>query len=232
MPITYAIGDVHGEAERLKQLHHLIFERHEFSFAGASIRIVHLGDYVDRGPDSCGVIECIFHLMERGDCEVISLRGNHEQMLLDALSDTTSSSGALWLQNGGQETLESYVHRGHASVLDAHIDWIANLPTLYADFDMKVAYVHAGIDVNSFPNCPEAVRLWTRAPAFYDTDSWSNPNLEGWRIVHGHTPTDDFFPGVYGDKAQRINLDTGAVFGGRLTAGIFASGDPVSFIYA
>jgi len=229
--ITYAIGDIHGEAGRLRQLHNLIFERHPSRFEDAAIRIVHLGDYVDRGPDSCDVVCAIMELETRGDCEIVSLRGNHEQMLLNAMSGATDTAMQIWRQNGGEETLESYQKRGYSSVLAEHVDWMEALPTLYSDEASKSIYVHAGIDVETFPNCAESVRLWTRSPSFFDTDRWNNCKLRGWRVVHGHTPTDDFFPEVDGVHQTRINLDTGAVFGGRLTAGIFAPGQQEKFIY-
>ena len=231
-PIIYAIGDVHGEAERLRQLHQYIFERHAISFEAAPIRIVHLGDYIDRGPDSFGVISEIIALRERGDCEVINLKGNHEQMLLNAVDAKSEVSMSIWLENGGKETLESYHQRGHDSISQQHLDWIRELPTLFSDKGSKTVFVHAGVDVAAFPHCSENVRLWTRSPSFFDADGWDNPQLSGWRVVHGHTPTDDYFPEVAGDKKSRINLDTGAVFGGRLTAGVFAPGQPPKFMYA
>lgn len=230
--ITYAIGDVHGEADRLRQMHKNILDRHSLNHPDAALRIVHLGDYIDRGPDSFQTVEDVIALSERSDCDVINLRGNHEQMLIDAVEGKSDSAMRFWLKNGGDETLQSYLRAGHSGVIDKHFDWFQSLPTLYCDPDSQTIFVHAGIDVEAFPYCHETIRLWTRSPDFFDTGNWTNPELANWRIVHGHTPTDDFFPEVDGDEDRRINLDTGAVFGGRLTAGIFEPGEPVRFMYA
>lgn len=232
LTVTYAIGDIHGEAERLRHLHGLIFKRHAFSFASRPIRIVHLGDFVDRGPDSCDVIDAIIELEQREISEVVNVRGNHEQMMLDAISGKKTSAMEFWLKNGGEETLDSYLRRGLEGPTQEHITWLEALPTLFADVANKIAYVHAGVDVETFPHCSEDVRMWTRARRFYEPHQWTNPELDGWRVVHGHTPTEDSFPEVAGEEARRINLDTGAVFGGRLTAGILALDEPLTFIFA
>lgn len=230
--ITYAIGDIHGEASRLRQMHQLILSRHKKQHPGAAIRVVHLGDYVDRGKDSFGVIEAIIELQKSAECEVINLKGNHEQLLLNALETGSERAMKSWLENGGTDTLKSYTKRGFKCVSEDHLSWIAALQTHFLELDTKTMYVHAGIDVEAFPHSSDTVRLWTRSAEFFDVEKWSNPALDGWRIVHGHTPTDDFFPECAGSNNRRINLDTGAVFGGRLTAGIFKKDHPVKFIYA
>ena len=98
--ITYAIGDIHGEASRLRQLHGLIVKRHRKLHPEIPIRIVHLGDYVDRGEDSFGVIEAIIALEKSKTCEVINLKGNHEQLLLNALEIGSERAMKSWLENG------------------------------------------------------------------------------------------------------------------------------------
>jgi len=231
-PVIYAIGDIHGEAERLADLHAHIFHHHSALHKGHPITIIHLGDYVDRGPDSCGVIKLIRRLSERPDCKTISLRGNHEQMMLEALSPGGKSNLDFWLRSGGAETLQSYINHGYEEVPGKHLTWMNALPSLHTEPEAKLIFVHAGIDPALYPNCREDIRLWTRSARFFASDLWSNPALEGWRVVHGHTPTDDFEPELSGADARRINIDTGAVFGGALTAAVFAPGEAVRFLTA
>jgi len=231
-PVYYAIGDVHGEAKRLKRLHGLILDRHADFSADHPIHIVHLGDYIDRGDNSFEVVETIRRLEQRSDLTVTNLRGNHEQMLLDAHNASNDSSVGFWLINGGEQTLDSYKAQGLDDVSKPHLDWISTLPVSYEDEQRKLLFVHAGVDVSAFPNCSKKVRMWTRSASFFNTDNWDNPDLIGWRIVHGHTPTEDSYPDVSGHDSQRINIDTGAVFGGRLTAAEFKPGQKVNFLFA
>ena len=230
--VIYAIGDVHGEASRLRQLHGHIFERHAFAYPEKSILIVHLGDYVDRGSDSAGVIDTIMQLEGRDDVSCISLRGNHEEMMLDGLAGSFPTAYENWLLNGGEATIRSYKMRGDASVPDDHIAWLESCPFIHVESAEKLIFVHAGLRPDEYPNESPKTYLWTRSRRFFDIESWSNPRLEGWTIVHGHTPTDDFYPEKCAALATRINIDTGAVFGGRLTAAIFEPKATVRYIYA
>ncbi|MEM6651948.1 MAG: metallophosphoesterase family protein [Pseudomonadota bacterium] len=232
MPVTYAIGDVHGEAARLKQLHTLIDERHDLLFSGRTKKIVHLGDYVDRGRDSYGVIEQLIALQTRMGEDCICLRGNHEEMMLDGLTADKPSAYNNWLVNGGEDTVASYRRADVDPIPTAHIDWLKSLPSIHRVPEDKLIFVHAGINPVEYPNDREGVYLWTRARRFFEVESWRNEALDGWTVVHGHTPTEDFYPDHVSAQSSRLNLDTGAVFGGRLTAAIFDQGAPVRFIYA
>lgn len=230
--IIYAIGDVHGEAGMLDKLHAAIFARHEWKHPDAPMKLIHLGDYVDRGPDSCGVIETLIKLEGRDDIEVVNLRGNHEQMMLDAYEDEADNSGSRmhWLINGGDATLESYGKRGFEDPPKSHLQWLHDLPTIHLEPERKLVFVHAGVDPKTFPDCDPRIHLWTRSPRFFDPNRWDVGDLKGWQVVHGHTPTKNFQPQTAGAPARRYNLDTGAVYGGVLTAGVFADGEPVEFI--
>lgn len=227
--ITYAIGDVHGEAERLRELHELILDRHKLLFPTMQLRIVHIGDYVDRGPDSLGVINAIHELSSNDAVEVVSLAGNHEEMMVKALVAGSGATYDLWIENGGDATLESYRRGGFKSVPIAHIGWLTARPSVLVDQREKRIFVHAGVEPEDFPNESEATRLWTRSDRFFDVQTWSGTPLEGWTVVHGHTPTQNFEPEIVSEQGTRVNIDTGAVFGGALTCAQFASDGSISF---
>jgi len=230
----FAIGDIHGEADKLARLHDAILDR--IAFEGGPAKIVHLGDYIDRGPNSRGVIEKVMALEGRfaghPEIEVVSLRGNHEQMLLDALE--AGDDDPSWLSLG-LETLDSYAGKfvtdaeGWRSLIpQAHREWIARLPMLLHDRERKLVFVHAGIAPDAFPAEDEDVYLWTRSDRFFDTKAWpEREELKDLLVVHGHTPQDapEIFP-------NRINVDTGACFGGYLTAVMLRQGQAPQFLGA
>lgn len=235
----YAIGDVHGESERLVVLHDAILR--DIAARGWDAEIIHLGDYVDRGPDSRGAIEAITALQARAAVPVRALKGNHEQMMLDAYDRTDGDADMQWMMNGGVLALMSYgwdeQERDWRALVDKrHIAWLRALPTLHCDEARKIAFVHAGIDPKTFPACDEQIRIWTRSHKFFDPGRWpERPELDGWMIVHGHTPTNDFEPQVVGwsqNQIRRINIDTGAVFGGPLTCVVLAPNAPPRFLQA
>ena len=245
--IYYAIGDVHGMAKSLRDLYALILADHERR--GGTASIIHLGDYVDRGPDSRGVIALAMGMEKMAESSdqlsVHSLLGNHEQMMLDAWDVGHGTAEEHWLMNGGSDTLKSYTRNRDADRRDtdrrtpgdkawrdavdpAHIDWLRSLPTMLVDETRKLVFVHAGIDPNTFPDCKDDIRIWTRSPRFFDPDRWPDrAELEGIRVIHGHTPTTDLAPDV---GERRINIDTGAVYGGKLTCVILAPGEKADFL--
>lgn len=220
--IFYAIGDVHGEAERLAALHAAIFAHHAAVFPGRPKMLVHLGDYVDRGPDSCGVVETLMALERRAAAEagldVVCLKGNHEQMMIDGLHGSAFDE-AFWARNGGREAIESYERAGRAELMRRHADWLAARPARYWAPRAGLVFVHAGLSPNRFPHEEETIYLWTRSETFFETAHWSAPALAGQRVVHGHTPTEGFTPHITAD-GRRINVDTGACWGGPLTAAV------------
>ena len=241
MPATihFAIGDVHGEADKLRRLHESILDRIAFEKQPACI--VHLGDFVDRGPDSHGVIEAVLALeaLFTGSekIRVISLMGNHEQMMLDTYdsSNTSEADGSWWTQ-GGSETADSYA--GGQGLADAHwretiprahITWMRRLPLIHQAADQKLVFVHAGIEPSTFPNESERTYLWTRSERFFNDDNWPDrEELKGITVIHGHTPR-SFEPEIF---PHRINVDTGACFGGPLTAVMLKDGEAPQFLQA
>ncbi|WP_375457497.1 metallophosphoesterase family protein [uncultured Methylobacterium sp.] len=214
--LTYAIGDIHGCAGLLDGL----LARIEAHAASRPHRLVFLGDYIDRGPDSAGVLRTVSRLHWADPERVACLMGNHEAMLLDALA--TPGADALWCGNGGIETLASFGVAEAAALPRDVLDWIEALPTLHAD--ARRWYVHAGFRPGCASPDPEVRnRLWIREPFLTEDCDF------GRHVVHGHTPQTNGRPEV---RRFRTNLDTGAVYGGALTAGVFsdASGPALEFL--
>jgi len=215
----YAVGDVHGRADLLGDLHKRIARDADKASETRRV-IVYLGDYVDRGPDSAGVIDRLIGSPLEGFEEVF-LMGNHEQFLLDFLSDP--SVGAHWLGNGGDATLASYgvdVKGGDPVDMAAVAALLRKiLPSRPLAFLEGLAlshregdyfFAHAGIR----PGVPldkqtEDDLLWIREP-FLEA-----PDAREVVVVHGHTPVK---AGEVHDN--RIAVDTGAVWSDRLTAAV------------
>lgn len=227
--VYYAIGDIHGEASRLRKMHDSIHVMHAREFDAHTKTIVHLGDYVDRGPDSYSVIEAILALETRRDTCVISLKGNHEQLMLNAYVNNNRNAWNTWIENGGAETLSSYRQHNFYMPPEHHLAWLRKRMPMHWDKSANIIFVHAGIDPHHFPFEKDEVRLWTRARAFYDTECWSSPALDSMRVIHGHTPTDNNRPDISRD-GRRVNIDTGACYGGPLTAAVIAPGRKLAFL--
>ena len=234
--VYFAIGDVHGEAAKLCALHEAILER--IAVEKLPARIIHLGDYVDRGPDSRGAIERVMALeatfADSTTIEVISLMGNHEQMMLDAYDADPNASHLSWWTQGGEETVASYANgvtpsatTWRSMIPREHINWMRRLRVIHQATDQKLVFVHAGIEPATFPNEPDRTYLWTRSERFMNDDGWPDrPELKGLTVIHGHTPV-SYQPEL---KFRRINVDTGACFGGPLTAVVLKHGEAPSFI--
>jgi len=221
--VAYAIGDIHGRSDLLAALMRMVeADAAPLVAQGKSITIVFLGDYVDRGSDSQGVLDYLLDRLPPGwNC--LFLKGNHEEAILSFLAD--ASFGEVWRDYGGIETLASY---GVYLVRErGGIDWPATqsaftraFPRRHLEFLQRLpatgviggyVFVHAGVR----PGIPleyqsEKDLLWIR-----------DEFLEGRRalpqtVVHGHTPNEEV---ILGDG--RIGLDTGAYLTGRLTAAGF-----------
>jgi serine/threonine protein phosphatase 1 len=218
--LLYAVGDIHGRLDLLRSLLQQI-EADACAHAEARRRtLIFLGDYVDRGPDSRGVVADLIQSPPK-DFEVHFLKGNHEAILLDFLEDAWHLEH--WLVNGGQATMESYgVDTQSLAQRGAHPDtWRRDfaeaLPESHLHFfrSLKLSvtfgdylFVHAGVR----PGVPlagqsEADLVWIRGP-FLD-----HAGPFGKIVVHGHTPVQ--LPVI---RPNRIGIDTGAVFSDRLTA--------------
>ena len=232
----YAIGDVHGLGRRLELLHAKIIQ-HIQAVDGEAV-VVHLGDYVDRGPESKRVIQACLDFKKKSEelgFETVFLKGNHEDMFLTAHDGSDFSSGTqMFMYNGGTETLMSYTGTDdfidwRKSIPPEHLEFFRNLRTDYWADEEKLYFVHAGIDPITFPECSEHVKLWTREHRRADYEVWNaNEALKGVMVIHGHTPNRMFQ--VEHDQGRRLNLDTGACFGGKLTCGIIVPGQPPTYL--
>jgi serine/threonine protein phosphatase 1 len=229
----YAIGDVHGEVQKLDQL--LRHIREDAVRRKVPHMIVFLGDLVDRGADSRTVVERAMMLTLGG--EALTIKGNHEELMLHAYDSRESVGVYWWAENGGDQTITSYMQTNGAhddwrdAIDKAHIVWLRSLPVMLRDEARGLVFVHGGIDPWRFPNCTDEVRLWTRSRTFFRSRDWpKREELEGLSfVVHGHTPTEDFEPDW---QPRRINVDTGACFGGPLTCVVLAPDEPPRFLRA
>lgn len=208
--MIYAIGDIHGCLKALKELVAQLPLK-------AGDEVVFLGDYIDRGPDSKGVLD---YLLQNKQPGWHFLRGNHEQMLLEWLGTPNPLAAANWLLNGGHQTLQSYVPkekldevRGEGAhillqsyIPHTHVEFLNALPYTYETRDFY--FCHAGINLDKPLGAQEPDDLlWIRRK--FIQDPRPTPKL----VVHGHTPVESV------DLTRdRINLDTGCVYGNFLTA--------------
>lgn len=213
--IVYAIGDIHGRRDLLDRLLSQI-EAHSARHSPDRVRrIVFLGDYVDRGPDSFGVIERLLAPPPEGFAFTF-LRGNHDQAMLDFLDADDPSP--VWLRHGGVSTLASYgvaaidrLPRAMRKDLDAkippsHVAFLRGLENYATDGDY--CFVHAGI--RRGPALAEQNPMdlmWIREPFLSDEAPYP------FKIVHGHTIAE--IPEI---RPNRIGIDTGAYASGILTA--------------
>jgi serine/threonine protein phosphatase 1 len=206
-PLTFAVGDIHGQNEKLGALLDRCWKLSD----GRAARFVFLGDYIDRGPDSRAVIDTLIDLQARQPNLVICLRGNHEASLLAIVAGNESIFPTWCNKNGGITTLKSYGVGDPAEIPATHLRWLNMLP-LFHD-DGRRFFVHAGIDPQrTLAEQREDDLLWIREP-FLSSDIDF-----GRLIVHGHTPQHNFIPD---QRPNRLNLDTAAAYGGPLTAALF-----------
>jgi len=211
---VYAVGDIHGCDALLDRLLDLIAA----DGAGGAPHFVFLGDYVDRGPGSKAVIDRLLGVKQNHPGAVF-LKGNHEQAMLDFLSDPSRNEE--WLHWGGDKTLESY---GVANIWKKDVEFLGQeledrLPGEHLDFlkslDLWKAlgdyvFVHAGLK----PGIPlddqkEEDCLWIRGE-FHNAAADARPDKV---VVHGHHPVKKPL-----DAGWRIDVDTGAVWSDALTA--------------
>lgn len=204
-----AIGDIHGCLDPLQRLLQTLNPK-------PSDTLVFLGDYVDRGPDSKGVIEHLIELNKK--CSCVFLLGNHEVLMLDYLAGLLSLSD--WEKNGGVATLDSYADEGKAQIPDAHLEFLKSCLPYYDTPDYF--FVHGG--VKPFRTIEENLKRMTKLELVWERshldESVLNAEDYKWEktVVCGHTPIPR--PIVL---EKLIAIDTGCVYNqqsrlGRLTA--------------
>lgn len=221
---VYAVGDIHGCNTQLANLHEIIAEDLARRPVDQAM-LLHIGDYVDRGADTAGVLRRLLGRSPIAGVPVINLLGNHDETMLNALSGDRPAATD-WLFAGGRPALESYgVDPDSPREL-----WPENVPVEHLDFLRNLTlthreggyfFVHGGIR----PGVPlerqaheDLLRM--RQPFLYSDADF------GAVVVHGHTPVKQ--PVV---RHNRIAIDTGAVFGGKLTC-LVLEGEMLGFLTA
>jgi serine/threonine protein phosphatase 1 len=229
---VYAIGDVHGCLAQLRALKVRIADDNARR-AAAAVTLVYVGDYVDRGPESQGVIDEVRRPLE-GINTTVHLKGNHELMMQQFLRDPIRARD--WLSNGGGETLTSFgvdsemAHRG----LDLDATSAALATALGPERGYWLHNLMLSIQIGDYFFCHAGVRpgvaladqrevdlLWMRDPFLTSKTDF------GAVVVHGHTPGNK--PEV---RPNRINLDTACFATGRLTAAVLDANAAVTFLTA
>lgn len=195
----YAIGDIHGGAKTLRALLGRLGLRR-------GDRLYLLGDLIDRGPDSQGVLDTILNLRE-GGFDVRPIRGNHEDMLLRNLSGDHDAWSPHWLEQFGEPTLNSFGIRNLSELPDRYLNLLKSLPLLALENDYL--FVHAGLAFNTadpIHDSHQQIMLWHESGV-------PDRNRNGGRIaVTGHTfrPLHQIEASL---RTDRIFLDNGAFTG-------------------
>jgi serine/threonine protein phosphatase 1 len=207
--LTIAIGDIHGMFHELETLLEHIDCFIETKWRYDRFKLIFLGDYIDRGPHSKQVIKKLRSLESEN---YICLKGNHEEMMIKSVSGETEKTR--FLVSGGEASIQSY--GGFTQEFYSDLAWMTTLSTSYEDD--KIFFVHAGID----PDAPlsdqsDEAKLWIRRKFIVDDRRFEK------YVVHGHTPTtkNPPFTGRADIRLNRCNLDSGACYGGALTAAFF-----------
>jgi diadenosine tetraphosphatase ApaH/serine/threonine PP2A family protein phosphatase len=220
----YAIGDIHGCDVQLANLHEIVAE----DLVRRPIEqplLLHIGDYVDRGADTAGVLRRLLTEASLPSLPVVNLVGNHDETMLHALSGDRAAATD-WLFAGGAPALQSYGidpdsprESWPSQVPSEHLEFLRGLTLTH--HDGGYFFVHGGIR----PGVPldQQARedlLRMRQPFLYSEMSF------GAVVVHGHTPVRE--PVV---RHNRIAIDTGAVFGGKMTC-LVLEGETLGFLTA
>ncbi|NNJ66851.1 MAG: serine/threonine protein phosphatase [Boseongicola sp.] len=216
----YAVGDIHGRLDLLSNLLEKIWADEEASTSECLTQLVFLGDYVDRGDASQGVLHRLLELKALGQESVILLKGNHEEAMLDFI--VNPQDGAKWLQMGGQQTLASFgismtnpspvsadipvLHQEFCDAIQPYLQLFSNMPSYH--LSGSYLFCHAGVN----PAKPISEQS-DRALLWGHPDGNMDQPIVGKRIVHGHYDNP-----IVRDYSGRICIDTGAYYTGVLTA--------------
>jgi serine/threonine protein phosphatase 1 len=228
--VVYAVGDIHGRLDLLQGAIGEIERAAATAKSGAKVTAVFLGDYIDRGPAARGVIDRLIAFRDAKPCEIVFLRGNHEQFLLDMIDGR--AEGTTWLDYGGVETLASYGVAWPPPIGPRDVKRLGEklreaLPPAHLHFLRETGlhvergdyvFVHAGLRPERLlSEQSDADMLWFR---YYNDDE----PMHGMTVVHGHTPRSRPVAGRW-----RIGIDTEAYDSGALTVARF-EGDYANFL--
>lgn len=193
----FALGDIHGCFNPLKELieNKIQLQKND--------KLIFLGDYIDRGPNSKEVVDYIIELIDN-EYDIVTLLGNHESMLIDAYFNTTSVSK--WIQNGGAETLKSFEINSLINLDSKYLDFFNNLKS-YFEHD-EYLFVHAGFnDEHENPFVDQYSMLWT------SREKYVNSLLKDRTIIHAHAPVSlDITKKQITNNSKVINIDAGCVY--------------------
>lgn len=204
MTKTIAFGDIHGYYNEIKKLVDLVKPNDHDT-------LIFVGDYIDRGKQSFEVIEYMLELNQQYNC--IFLKGNHEEMFMDYMSGINNE---LYLYNGGDMTISSYSNHGfdigpythytNRTYPKTHLGFFNNLKLYYKND--KYAFVHGGLLPNgsSLEKQSQNILLWIREPFISSKQNF------GSKIVFGHSPFHEPL-----NMENKIGIDTGIAYGGKLT---------------
>lgn len=192
---TFVISDIHGYNELFKKALKAVRLK-------KTDRLIILGDLIDRGPDSKGVLDTIILLLEHGFV-VECLMGNHERMFLDAELDTNTLNQ--WLLNGGDKTLFSFLTKSIGKIPQKYIDLIKSFK--YYIEDDSFIFVHAALNMTiDQPFTDINTLLWERDTMKLFNHDWMNQRV----LIHGHTPKS--YPDIINslkNKGKAICVDNG-----------------------
>ncbi len=209
--MIYAVGDIHGmrnELEKLLESLPLQPEDH----------VIFIGDYVDRGPEPKGVVDVLLEFQKKQRCTF--LVGNHEAMFLSYIGWESPwyFGGDAFLKNGGETTLQSYGYFGvdDFSFPAGHEEFFRNLKLYH--IEGNYAFVHAGLSRDGLRLSDIEYALSRERPrdVLWQRSTAAIPHSLGVTIVYGHTPVPDLQ--VRWNLPYTIGIDTGCVYGGKLTA--------------
>ncbi len=220
----YAIGDVHGCDAQLAALHEMIAEDLARRPIDSAL-LLHIGDYVDRGADSAGVLARLAAGPPVNSIPTVNLLGNHDETMLHAISGDRAAATD-WLFAGGKPALQSYGIDPDSprkswlpQIPDEHVDFLRRLTLCHQDGGYF--FVHAGVRPGvALDRQTREDMLRIRQPFLYTEHDL------GAVVVHGHTPVKE--PVV---RHNRIAVDTGAVFGGKMTC-VVLEGGTIGFLTA
>lgn len=192
---TYLISDIHGCNKTFQAgLKSIDFKKTD--------TLIILGDLIDRGPDSKGVLDAIITLIDTG-FNVICLKGNHEAMLLSAFEDDKNRVN--WILNGGSKTLSNFLTSSIERIPNQYIDFISSFKNYH--ILENYIFVHAGINMLlDEPLSDHHSLFWLRDWREVYDETWLGDRI----IIHGHTPTDSrIIKGSIDNKDKVICIDNG-----------------------